>query len=46
MFKAVQKQMGKLSTLMQESLTGISVVKAFAREPHEFAKFDEEFVET
>ncbi|MFN8446182.1 MAG: ABC transporter ATP-binding protein [Caldilineaceae bacterium] len=41
MFKAVQKQMGKLSTLMQESLTGISVVKAFAREPHEFAKFDE-----
>jgi ATP-binding cassette, subfamily B, multidrug efflux pump len=26
---------------MQESLTGISVVKAFAREPYELEKFDE-----
>lgn len=40
MFKRVQEQMGVLSTTMQESLTGIAVVKAFAREPHEFDKFD------
>ncbi len=40
MFKAIQEQMGVLSSVMQESLTGIRVVKAFAREPHELAKFD------
>jgi ATP-binding cassette subfamily B protein len=40
MFKQIQAQMGVLSSVMQESLTGIGVVKAFAREPHEFAKFD------
>lgn len=42
MFKDIQEQMGVLSSLMQESLTGINVVKAFAREPHELAKFDHE----
>lgn len=41
MFKSIQEQVGALSTLMQESMTGISVVKAFAREPYELAKFDE-----
>jgi ATP-binding cassette, subfamily B, multidrug efflux pump len=41
MFKSIQEQMGVLSTIMQESLTGIRVVKAFAREPYELAKFDE-----
>ena len=40
MFKSIQEQMGVLSTTMQESLTGIRVVKAFAREPHELTKFD------
>lgn len=40
MFKSIQEQMGVLSTTMQESLTGIRVVKSFAREPHELAKFD------
>jgi ATP-binding cassette subfamily B protein len=40
MFKKIQDQMGVLSSVMQESLTGIGVVKAFAREQHEFAKFD------
>ncbi|MEZ4710571.1 MAG: ABC transporter ATP-binding protein [Caldilineaceae bacterium] len=39
-FKGIQKQMGVLSAVMQESMTGINVVKAFAREPHELAKFD------
>ena len=36
----VQDQLGVLSSTMQESLTGIGVVKAFAREPYEFEKFD------
>jgi ATP-binding cassette subfamily B protein len=42
MFKRIQEQMGVLSTVMQESLTGIRVVKAFARESHELNKFDVE----
>ncbi len=42
MFKAVQEQMGLLSTNMQESMTGITVVKAFAREPYELEKFEVE----
>lgn len=40
MFKRIQEQMGVLSTTMQESMTGIQVVKAFAREPYELEKFD------
>ncbi|MFQ5420908.1 MAG: ABC transporter ATP-binding protein, partial [Anaerolineae bacterium] len=40
MFKAIQEQIGALSATMQESLTGIQVVKAFAREPFELKKFD------
>lgn len=42
MFKSIQEQMGVLSANMQESMTGINVVKAFAREPHELEKFDKE----
>ncbi len=42
LFKAIQEQMGVLSTTMQESMTGINVVKAFAREEDEFTKFDRE----
>jgi ATP-binding cassette subfamily B protein len=42
MFRHIQDQMGILSPRMQESLTGIRVVKAFAREPYELEKFDEE----
>ncbi|HEX6387003.1 MAG TPA: ABC transporter ATP-binding protein, partial [Anaerolineae bacterium] len=41
LFKSIQEQMGVLSATMQESLTGIRVVKAFAREPYELQKFDE-----
>jgi ATP-binding cassette subfamily B protein len=40
MFKLIQEQMGVLSATMQESMTGIRVVKAFAREPYELKKFD------
>ncbi|MCY3904135.1 MAG: ABC transporter ATP-binding protein [Caldilineaceae bacterium] len=39
-FKRVQEQMGQLSSTMQESVTGIQVVKAFAREKDELRKFD------
>lgn len=39
MFKQIQEQMGILASTMQESMTGIGVVKAFAREPHEVEKF-------
>lgn len=42
MFKSIQEQMGVLATTMQESMTGIGVVKAFAREPYELQKFDRE----
>jgi ATP-binding cassette subfamily B protein len=41
-FKLIQEQMGILATTMQESLTGVQVVKAFAREPYELQKFDRE----
>ena len=37
---AVQDETGVLSTVMQESLAGVRVVKAFAREEFEIAKFD------
>ncbi len=40
MFKSIQEQMSVLSTTMQESMTGIRLVKAFAREPFELQKFD------
>ncbi|MCA9970157.1 MAG: ABC transporter ATP-binding protein [Anaerolineales bacterium] len=42
MFRRIQEQMGMLSSVMQESMTGIRVVKAFAREPYELEKFDRE----
>ncbi|MEM7132136.1 MAG: ABC transporter ATP-binding protein [Chloroflexota bacterium] len=42
LFQRIQEQMGVLSTAMQESMTGINVVKAFAREEDEFVKFDRE----
>ena len=42
MIKRIQDQMGVLATTMQESMTGIGVVKAFAREPYELRKFDRE----
>ncbi len=40
LFKRIQEQMGVLSSVMQESMTGIGVVKAFAREDYELKKFD------
>jgi ATP-binding cassette, subfamily B, multidrug efflux pump len=42
MFRGIQDQMGVLSSAMQESMTGIGVVKAFAREEYEVEKFERE----
>ncbi|RIK44662.1 MAG: ABC transporter ATP-binding protein [Chloroflexi bacterium] len=42
LFRRIQEQMGVLSSVMQESMTGIGVVKAFAREEYELEKFDRE----
>jgi ATP-binding cassette subfamily B protein len=39
-YEAFQEQEGKLSTTLQENLTGIRVVRAFARQPYERDKFE------
>ena len=36
----VQQKMAEMSNVLQENFTGVRVVKAFAAEPHEEAKFD------
>jgi ATP-binding cassette subfamily B protein len=42
MFKRIQEQMSELSATMQETLTGIRLVKSSAREAFELEKFDRE----
>ncbi len=42
---AVQESQGRLSTALQESLSGVRVVKAFSREAFESQKFDLEATE-
>jgi ATP-binding cassette, subfamily B, bacterial len=44
-YEAFQEQEATLSTVLQENLTGVRVVKAFARQPYEEAKFDKESLE-
>lgn len=39
-WKQVQQAFAQVTTVLQENLTGAQVVRAFAREPHEIAKFD------
>jgi len=39
-YEAFQEQEAKLSTTLQENLTGVRVVKAFARQEYEQAKFE------
>ncbi len=41
-FKLLQEQVAVLSTTMQETLTGIQLVKVFAREGYEKERFDKE----
>ncbi|MBQ4639999.1 MAG: ABC transporter ATP-binding protein [Clostridia bacterium] len=42
LFRQVREQNATLNTLTQENLAGMHVVKAFAQEPHEEEKFNEE----
>ncbi|MFB0547227.1 MAG: ABC transporter ATP-binding protein [Anaerolineae bacterium] len=39
MFHLIQQQLARTSTILQENLAGVQVVKAFAREDHEIEKF-------
>jgi len=39
-FKRVEEAEGKMTTTLQESVTGIRVVKAFAKEKHEIERFE------
>lgn len=41
LFQEVDEAEGRLTTIVQENLTGIRVVRAFARQQHENAKFEE-----
>jgi ABC-type multidrug transport system fused ATPase/permease subunit len=38
----VQDQLGRITTVLQENLTGVRVVKAFSRQDHEIEKFNRE----
>jgi len=40
MFRIVQQRLSYLNTVLQESLVGVRVVKAFVREPHEAQRFE------
>ncbi|MBX5451543.1 MAG: ATP-binding cassette domain-containing protein [Thermogemmatispora sp.] len=40
LWEKVQEENGVLGTIMQESLSGIRIVKSFAREPFEVEKYD------
>jgi ATP-binding cassette, subfamily B, multidrug efflux pump len=42
LWTGVQEQLGRVTTVLQENLTGVRVVKAFSREPYENAKFRKE----
>ncbi|MCD6177523.1 MAG: ATP-binding cassette domain-containing protein, partial [Candidatus Cloacimonetes bacterium] len=44
-FKASDESEGRLSTVLQENLSGVRVVRAFARQKYEIDKFDEKNVE-
>ncbi len=39
-FEDVQSQLSDITALVQESLSGIRVVRSYAQEPHEIAKFE------
>jgi ATP-binding cassette subfamily B protein len=41
-YEAYQEQDARLSTTLQENLTGVRVVKAFARQEYEIGKFDKD----
>ncbi|MFH1086547.1 MAG: ABC transporter ATP-binding protein, partial [Chloroflexota bacterium] len=39
LWERIREEMGKLTTALQENVSGVRVVKSFSREPHEIAKF-------
>ena len=39
-WEAIREQMGRMTTMVQENVAGVRVVKAFAREDHAAARFD------
>ncbi|MEJ5224927.1 MAG: ABC transporter ATP-binding protein, partial [Anaerolineales bacterium] len=41
LFYQVDNALGDLSALLQENVSGVQVVRAFAREPYEISRFDE-----
>ncbi len=41
-WEAIREQMGKLTTVLQENISGVRVVKAFTREKYEAARFGTE----
>lgn len=41
LFLTVDNILGELSSRLQENVSGVQMVRAFAREPHEMARFDE-----
>ena len=40
LFRRIQQRLGGLNTILQENLAGVTVVKAFTREPYEYARYD------
>jgi ATP-binding cassette subfamily B protein len=44
-FREIMQSRGKLNSVLQENLTGVQVVKGFARQPYEIDKFHEQNVE-
>lgn len=40
LFREVQKRLGRVNNSLQENIAGLRVVKSFAREPYEQARFD------
>lgn len=44
-FKEADEAEGKMSTVLQENLTGIRVVRAFARQNYEIEKFDKKSID-
>ena len=40
LFKGLQERLAVLNTRTQENLSGVEVVKAFVREPHEIERFE------
>jgi ATP-binding cassette subfamily B protein len=45
MFRRIQEQHADMTTILQEDLTGIQVVRAFTREPYEIRRFRDANVE-